>query len=90
MLTQEPSFLVSWGQLNSLITLLIKYETTADLSADDKLYLRSHLATFTTAWKYMTEVHPQKGVINAAMARVIRPEDDGGEDSSPPTGTITT
>ena len=89
ILTQEPSFLISWGQLNSLITLLVKYETSSGLSKDDKRYLRSHLATFVTAWKYMTEVHPQKGIINAAMAQKPERTDDEGPDDSTDSRIIT-
>jgi hypothetical protein len=90
MLTQEPSYIMSWGQMHSLMVLLVKLADGSEITEYDKTFLKGHLACFATAWKYMTEEHPMKGTINVQLANRIKPKDGGGEDEGTDTGPPTT
>jgi hypothetical protein len=89
ILTQEPSFPISWGQIQSLLVLLTKVADGTPLNKNDKKYLRGHMSVFASVWHYMTTESPQKGIINAAMApRPERADGEGPDDSTDP-GIIT-
>ena len=89
ILTQEPSFPISWGQIQSLMVILVKVAYDETLSDNDREYLQGHMGVFESVWHYMINESPQKGIIHAAMAPRPERADGEGPDDSTDTGTIT-
>ena len=69
MLTQEPSFPIPWTQMYCLLILCIKTMEKEELDKADFEAAEKTIAGFSTAWIYMTEKSPQKGMIHARLAK---------------------
>lgn len=87
MLTSSPSYPMAWEQINSLLMILEKLHLGIEIDKKDLDAAEKHLHILAAVWQYMTEECPQKGIINARLARKPEREDGEGSDESTNTGT---
>ena len=88
LLTREPSVVLGWQQVASLLMLIEKSIMKDEITLEDRECLKDHHTFLSGTWEYFKDM-PQKGVIINAIrvADKLREEDRGteGESTSPET-----